>query len=170
MASLIDELLTVLADEKKGYDAILALSPKKRDAIVHGDVPGLEKITSEEEDIASDLKNLSNRQIRIMRDMATVLGKDSQTVTVTQLIGLLKGQPEEQQALAGAKDALVESAKEVKFWNDQNQILLKQALEMVDFDLTLFKSMKQAPETANYNKNAYNTGDLLGGGSFDSRQ
>ena len=54
--------------------------------------------------------------------------------------------------------------------NQQNEVLLKQALEMVEFDLTLLKSMRQAPETANYNRNAYNTGDLLGGGGFDAKQ
>ena len=41
---------------------------------------------------------------------------------------------------------------------------------MVEFDLTLLKSMRQAPETANYNKNTYNTGDLLGGSGFDEKQ
>ena len=54
--------------------------------------------------------------------------------------------------------------------NQQNEVLLKQALEMVEFDLTLLKSMRQAPETANYNRRAYNTGDLLGGGGFDAKQ
>lgn len=41
---------------------------------------------------------------------------------------------------------------------------------MVEFDLTLLKSMRQAPETANYNKNACNTGDLLGSSGFDAKQ
>ena len=54
--------------------------------------------------------------------------------------------------------------------NHQNEALLKQAMEMVEFDLTLLKSMRQAPETANYDKNAYNTGDLLGGSGFDAKQ
>ena len=54
--------------------------------------------------------------------------------------------------------------------NEQNEILLNQALEMVEFDLTLLKSMRQAPETANYNKNACNTGDLLGSSGFDAKQ
>ncbi len=31
-------------------------------------------------------------------------------------------------------------------------------------------SMRQAPETANYDKNAYNTGELLGGSGFDAKQ
>ena len=41
---------------------------------------------------------------------------------------------------------------------------------MVNFDLTLFKSLRQAPETANYDKNAYNTGELLGSSGFDAKQ
>ena len=54
--------------------------------------------------------------------------------------------------------------------NEQNQALLNQAMEMVEFDLTLLRSMRQAPETANYDKNAYNTGELLGGSGFDAKQ
>ena len=54
--------------------------------------------------------------------------------------------------------------------NEQNRVLLEQALEMVNFDLTLFKSLRQAPETANYDKNAYNTGELLGSSGFDAKQ
>ena len=69
-----------------------------------------------------------------------------------------------------ARDALVKTATRLQAANEQNSILLQQALEMVEFDLTLFKSLKQAPETANYDKNAYNTGELLGGSSFDTSQ
>ena len=61
-------------------------------------------------------------------------------------------------------------AEEMAAINEQNEILLNQALEMVEFDLTLLKSMRQAPETANYNKNACNTGDLLGSSGFDAKQ
>ena len=69
-----------------------------------------------------------------------------------------------------AKAALHATLDEMMKWNTQNQALLKNALEMVEFDLTLFKSLRQAPETANYNKDAYNTGSLLGGGGFDAKQ
>ena len=98
------------------------------------------------------------------------MGHDGEQFTVTAVIEQLKAQPKEQQALTEARDRLVEVASQVQFANQQNSILLQQALDMVEFDLTLFKSLKQAPETANYNKNAYNTGDLLGGGSFDTSQ
>ena len=41
---------------------------------------------------------------------------------------------------------------------------------MTEFDITLFKSMRQAPETANYDKSAYNTGTILGSSGFDAKQ
>ena len=41
---------------------------------------------------------------------------------------------------------------------------------MAEFDITLFKSMRQAPETANYGKDAYNTGAILGSSGFDAKQ
>ena len=54
--------------------------------------------------------------------------------------------------------------------NQQNETLLKHAMEMAEFDLTLFRSMRQAPATANYDKQANNTGDLLGSSGFDAKQ
>ena len=68
------------------------------------------------------------------------------------------------------KEKLLLTGKKMATVNQQNEILLKQAMEMVEFDLTLLKSMRQAPETANYNKHAYNTGDLLGSSGFDAKQ
>ena len=102
--------------------------------------------------------------------MAVVLGHDGEQLTVTNVIEQLDGQPKEQRDLTAARDALVDVATRLQTANAQNSVLLQQALEMVEFDLTLFKSLKQAPETANYDKNAYNTGELLGSSSFDTSQ
>jgi len=91
-------------------------------------------------------------------------------MTINRMIGYLENQPREQQMLAERRDRLLEVGTKMQTLNHQNEALLKQAMEMVEFDLTLLKSMRQAPETANYNKNAYNTGDLLGGSGFDAKQ
>ncbi len=170
MASLVEELLVDLQTENETYGELLALSDTKRESIIKGNVEELEKITASEEEISSRLKNLENKRTSILKDMAVVLGHDGEIPTVTNVIEQLSSQPKEQQALTQARDRLVETASKLQFANQQNSILLQQALEMVEFDLTLFKSLKQAPETANYDKNAYNTGDLLGGGSFDTSQ
>lgn len=170
MASLIEELLTDLAEEKQAYDELLSLSGEKRELIIHGKVTDLEELTAKEEQISSRLKNMEKKRVSVLQDMAVVMGHDGEQMTVTQVIAMMDSQPEEQKALTQARDLLVETASALQLQNQQNFILLQQALEMVEFDLTLFKSLKQAPETANYDRNAYNTGSLLGGGSFDTSQ
>lgn len=170
MASLVEDLLIDLQTENDTYQELVDLSDVKREAIIHGKVDELEGITAREEEISNRLKSLETKRTNILKDMAVVLGHDGEQMTVTNVIEQLGTQPKEQQALTEARDRLVETASQLQFANQQNSILLQQALEMVEFDLTLFKSLKQAPETANYNKSAYNTGDLLGGGSFDTSQ
>lgn len=170
MASLMEELLSVLEEEKNGYIDLYNLSEPKRDAIVHNKVEDLEKITSMEEVFQITLKNLEKKRIQTLKDMAVVMGHDGEDMTVTDLAELLTKQPKEREALLKARDELIEAASKMRFMNEQNRILLEQALDMVEFDLTLFKSMRRAPETANYGKNGENTGDILGGGGFDAKQ
>lgn len=170
MASLMEDLLDVLEKEEKQYQDLIALGQEKKQAVIKADIATLEQITAKEGDAASVLQNLAKRRTGVLNDMATVLGKEPGEMTITKMIGYLDGQPEEQQKLIEIKKKLLATGNKMITLNQQNEVLLKQALEMVEFDLTLLKSMRQAPETANYNRRAYNTGDLLGGGGFDAKQ
>lgn len=170
MASLVEELLNVLETEKTTYDQLYELAEAERDAIINRKLDALEATVAKEQELGSELKNLENTRVKSLKSMAIVLGKDGQELTVSQIIELLGSQPEEQKKLREAKDKLVESATKMQFMNQQNQVLLNQAMEMVDFDLTLFRSLRQAPETANYNRSAYSTGDILPSGGFDAKQ
>ena len=170
MASLMDNLIGVLEEENTQYQALIDLGNEKRTAIVGGDVASLEKITDKEQDVASLLRNLDIKRDAILKDMADVLGKDFKEMTITKLIGYLGGQPKEQERLSEIRAKILTTGNQMQECNRRNEELLNQALEMVEFDLTLFKSMRQAPETANYNKDACNTGDLLGSSGFDAKQ
>jgi flagellar biosynthesis/type III secretory pathway chaperone len=166
----MEELLGVLDAEEKQYQILIELGGEKRDAVVKADIESLQGVTVREQEAASELLNLSNKRKRVLNDMAIVLGKDPETLTITKMIGYLEKQPKEQQQLAECKERLMKAGNQMHRVNEQNEMLLKQAMEMVDFDITLMKSMRQAPETANYDKNACNTGDLLGCAGFDARQ
>lgn len=170
MASLVEELVSILVEEEKLYQEILEYAKQKRDVLVAADVPALEKLTSLEQAVSDLLLSYGNKQAQTLKDIASVLGKSDEQMTVTKLIGYLGAQPDMQQKLLVARDRLLETAKKTQFYNQQNEALLKQAIELTEFDLTLFRSLRQAPETANYNKNAYNTGSLLGSSGFDAKQ
>lgn len=170
MASLMDNLVEVLEEENTQYEKLVELSKSKKRAIIKTDVVELEKITEQEQEVSGLLRNLDNRRDAVLKDMADVLGKDFKEMTITKLIGYLGGQPKEQERLSEIRAKILTTGNQMQECNRRNEELLNQALEMVEFDLTLFKSMRQAPETANYNKQAYNTGDILPNSGFDAKQ
>lgn len=170
MASLMEELLDVLKAEEVQYEELIEIGSAKRDAVIKAEIEELGQITTREQEAASVLLNLSNKRTQVLNDMATVLGRDPGEITITKMIGYLENQPEEQEKLAKQRERLLEVGTQMRLMNSQNEELLKQALEMVEFDLTLLRSVRQAPETANYDRNAYNTGEILGGGGFDAKQ
>ncbi len=170
MASLVDELVSVLCEEEKLYIDLLDCAERKTQILIEANVPELEKLTAEEQVKSDDLLALGNKQVQLLNDIKTVLGKKDEKLTVTTLIQYLGSQPQIQEKLITAKDNLIEAATKLQKQNQQNEILLRQAIELTEFDITLFKSIRQAPETANYNKNAYNTGVLLGSSGFDAKQ
>ncbi len=170
MASLVEELVTVLNEEEQMYRRFIEYGEKKRQILIDSDVPALEQLTGLEQTSSDELLSLSNRQIQILKDIATVIGKTEEKMTVTKLIEYLGSQPDIQTKLREARDGLLDAAGQVQELNKLNEALLKQAMELAEFDITLFRSMRQAPETANYDKNAYNTGTLLGSSGFDAKQ
>ena len=168
MASLVEELVNVLEAEKQIYTTLVGYEERKKDVLIAADAAALEEITTKEQLAGDDLIAYSNKQIQILKDIATVLGRTDGKMTVTRLISLLDTQPKVQEQLTEARDSLLNAANQMKTLSDQNAILIRQAIELNEFDMTLFKSLRQAPETANYDKSAYNTGSLLGGGGFDA--
>lgn len=170
MASLVEELINVLAEEESIYKKLTEYGEKKRQIIIDADIPELEKLTDLEQQASDELLTKSNKQIALLGDIATVLGKTDEKMTVTRLIGYLDKQPDIQSKLTETRDSLLDTADQMQKINDLNSQLLAQAIEMTEFDITLFKSMRQAPETANYDKSAYNTGTILGSSGFDEKQ
>ena len=170
MASLMDELLLTMEGERSQYEKLIGLNGEKKDSIIHKKLDVLEAITVQEQAIADSLRSLEKKRLGILKNIAAVMGHDGEEVTVSWMISNLANQPVEQQKLTEAKNELVKVADEVQVLNFQTQNLLKQAIEMVEFDITLLKSVKQAPQTSNYGRNAETTGDLLGNRGFDAKQ
>ena len=163
----VEGLAAVLGQEAEGYQQLLAIAQRKRQIIVDRDLAGLEKTTDEEQKLSEQLKSLEKQRIGILRTFTD----DTQAIpTVTDVVEALEEGSRDRVALQEARDAVVAVAGQMQFMNTQNQVLLQQALEMIDFDLTLFKSLRQAPESGNYGKDAYNTGDILPTGGFDAKQ
>ncbi|MBQ8139222.1 MAG: flagellar protein FlgN [Lachnospiraceae bacterium] len=168
----MENLIDILNKESDSYDGLLETSRKKTAIIVKGDLEALSRLTEEEQTKTDKILNLEKKRIEVMKDMANVLNMDVNTLKLTKLVDVLSSRPEEQKALAAAIDRIKASALAVQQVNKQNSELLKNSIEMVEFELGLLQAMKQAPETANYSRGAYNTGDTMGVSrkGFDAKQ
>ena len=172
MASLMETLIEVLEKENLEYKNLLELSMKKTPAIVSDDVKALAQITDEEQIIVSRINHLDNQRNEAVNDIANVLNKDVTKLKIADLIKMLAARPQEQAELASVFDELRRNVQAVKRVNEQNRALIESALEMVQFNMQVLQSMNKAPETANYNRGACNTGDMIGtvNKAFDAKQ
>ena len=172
MASLMEVLIDVLEQENQEYEKLLSLSMRKTSVIVSEDLTELAKITDEEQIIVGRINRLDHQRNEAVNDIADVLNKDVDKLKIVDLIRMLAARPEEQEKLAIVFDKLRESVRSVKRVNEQNRELIKDALELVRFNMNVLQAMNKAPESANYNRGAYNTGDVIGTShmTFDAKQ
>ena len=172
MASLVEVLIDTLTKEESEYVTLLDLSKKKTPVIVAGGIENLQKITDEEQAVVDRLIALDARRADAMKDIAEVMNRDVKTLKLSNLIEMLEKRPEERDALSLLHDRLKATVGELRMINDQNRELIRQSLDIVDFNLNLIKSQRSAPETGNYNSSADIAGSSLGGpsGGFDAKQ
>lgn len=171
MASLIENLITILEQEGSEYEELLGLSMQKTPVIVAGDLEKLQQITDEEQIVAGRINHLDNQRNEVIKDIANVMNKDVETLKLVNLVQMLESRPQESKRLAAAHDKLKDVVGNMKRVNEHNRELITNALEMVEFDMNMIQAMKSAPETANYNRGAYNAGSLMGTGNsgFDAK-
>ncbi len=172
MASLMENLIEVLEKESGEYESLLELSMRKTPVIVAGSLEELAKITDEEQNVVDRINHLDVKRQEVFADVANVINKDVKVLKISDLIEMLAERPEEQKKLAIVHDKLRTVLNEVGRVNEQNRVLIQNSLEMVEFDMNMLQSMKAAPETANYNRGACNTGEHMGVRTkgFDAKQ
>lgn len=171
MASLMEELLDTLQTETGKYEELLEMFQRKTPVLVSGKIDELQKITDEEQKLVDNINSIDKKRNDLVNDIGNVLNVNPKELTIQRLADLMKEQPEQQKQLLEIHDKLKRILESVQAVNEQNKALVNQMLEMVSFDMNLLKGMKQAPETANYNKMAANTGELfIGSSKFDAKQ
>lgn len=168
----MENLIEVLKNESSEYEGLLELSQEKTSYIVKGDLENLQKITDEEQEWIGRLNRLEKKRVEVTADIANVLNKDVTTLKLTNLIEMLAARPAEQKQLADAVESLQKVVHEMQTVNERNRDLIQHSLELVEFDMNLLQAMKAAPQTANYNKGAYSTGNTMGANyhGFDAKQ
>ena len=172
MASLLENLVEILDKENTEYEGLVALANEKTPIIIQGDIKNLEKITEDEQDIVGRIQKMEKLRQEVLADIANVVNRDVETLKLKNLIQMLEKRPDQQKLLVDVHEKLKGTIKLLQSANEKNQMLLKDAMDMVSFNLNMLQALKAAPQTANYTKRAYNSGTALGRacGGFDARQ
>lgn len=167
----METLIDVLDNENAQYEKMIVLSEEKTPLIVEGNIEKLQEIIDMEQPIIEVINQLETKRSDVINDIAIVLNKDVGTLNLRNIIQLLKGQPDEQVKLTEVYDKLSTTVRTMAALNENNKMLLEHSLEMVGFEIELYHSVRKAPETANYGKDAYNKGDvLISTSGFDAKQ
>ncbi len=169
MASLIDELINVLEEENKEYETLVLLSKEKTPVIVKGDLEKLQRITEVEQEFVGKIRNLERKREEIITDIGNVLSRDPKTTKITDIIELLSKQPVEQKKLSEIHDKIQTTLNNFKQYNDINANLIKESLEIIEFNLNLVTSLYQDTGISNYNKNAQSVSAMGATGVFDKK-
>lgn len=171
MASLMDELIGVLGEEKEHYEKLYKLGLEKNGVIVSNDLKRMQELTGEEQLLVDHLLNLNNKRDQLMSEVAEVMGKNPKHITVSKIVEMMSGQPEYERQLATLHDSLLTTVKKLREITTHNQDMLKDAIEMTEFEINLAQSLNQAPETANYDRGVLSGGTLGASYSkFDTKQ
>ncbi len=172
MASLMENLILILENEVSEYENLVVLSTQKTPVIVEGNLEALQKITDEEQIVVGRIQHLERNREEVIGDIANVINKDVNDLKLVNLIEMLRDRPQESGRLAKVHDELKDVVHRMERLNEQNRELIQNALEMIEFDMTVVQSLKAAPQTANYTKGAYMAGGTMGknAGSFDAKQ
>ena len=170
MASIMDEFISILEQENEVYDSLAELSRKKTDCIVYAKIDELSKITEAEQAVMEQLMKLDRKRVKVREEMSNILKVPAESLTLLSMANMFEKRPEDKQKLLDLRERLRLTLIEVAQVNKENETLLKQSMEMLEYDMNLIRSTKVAPTTANYDKNAYSTETILPGGGFNVTQ
>ncbi len=171
MASLIENLIETLEEECLLYEKLTEVSLAKTPIIVANDLEKLTEANAKEQAVVDQITNVSHKRDQMLTEIATVLGKDAKTITVSQIIKLMEKQPEFQHPLIAIRDRLLKQVERLNQISLHNQELLKESIEMTEYSINLIQSFNQAPETANYSGAGYSGATLgMNQSAFDAKQ
>ena len=171
MASLTEELISVLQKEQDVYQQLIPITEQKTKIIIQNNLKALQEITEREQQAVEQLNTLERKREEIIVNMGTVLNRDPRTLKLKNMVKLMEKRPEEQKQLAELYDTLTASIKRLSEINERNKVLINQSLEMIQFEMNLIQSTRMAPGSSNYNKQA-SSFDMpaASSGMFDAKQ
>ena len=170
MASLVEELTEVLEQEYRIYRDLLPIAESKTKVIIKNDLEALQNITEQEHQVIDQINALESKRAQVIFNIGTVLNQKAEELTLSKVVDLLNQQPEEQEKLNEVHKNLKQIIRRLMEVNYQNQSLIEESLEMIEFNMNLIQSTRMSPGN-NYTKGAQTIdAPVFQAGMFDAKQ
>jgi flagellar biosynthesis/type III secretory pathway chaperone len=148
---MTDQILAEIADLVEAqagvFAGLLDLAKKKREALVEGNLPGLDEIVKGEQALLWQGSRLEEKRYRLQQDLALNLGADPERMTLGQALEAagetLEGSGEALRArFQGLQDSLGVTLRDLDRLNETNQQLLEQSLSFVNYSIQIFSQVR----------------------------
>lgn len=170
MASIMDEFVATLEAENEAYGRLVQVSREKTRTIVEQKVDELMEITAREQAIVEEIMVLEKKRTEVRSEMAKILKVPAENLTLLSMSKMFEKRPEDKKRILDLREKIRLTLVDVARINKENETLLNQSMEMLEYDINLIRSTRVAPTTANYDRYAYNTDTILPSGGFNVTQ
>lgn len=170
LASLIDELLETLNEEKEIYEELAPISERKTQVLIKEDLEELKEITDKEQFLVDKVSIVDRKREKVIKNISVVLNKDPKELDLATLGNILCKQPDERKKLDQIHDSLKKIMRRLVIANEQNKELIENSLGMIEFNMNYIKSTRMSPGNNNYNRNAATSYTDSSRGGFDAKQ
>lgn len=131
MASMTQELITILSNEQIQYDNLLRYANEKKDCLINNKLNELGDLTNKEQIIITELNRSEKKRKDIIESLGIVLNKDN--ITLSEIAKKL---PEsDKEALLKIKENLLNTVDKLKELNRQNTELITEGLNFTEYTL-----------------------------------
>ncbi len=139
MASMTEELISILDDEKENYIELLRHSKDKRKSLIDNKIDELQVLTNKEQIIITKLNRCEKKRTDIVDSLAAVLNLKSMTVTDIQ-----EKLPKDDAGLIDKiKLEMLSIIDDLREVNKQNELLIQEGLNYTEYTLNVMQGPTQ---------------------------
>jgi len=125
------------------YQAIFELSLQKREVLVQSNVPGLETIMKQEENLCFEVTRLDKIRKSIIQELAAIYGITDTKITLSQLVQM--ADQDEIGNFKNVEQELTSIIFKISEVNNVNKELVEQGLLIVNYSLNLLAQSSVGP-------------------------
>lgn len=152
MKKLMNELISIFEKQIKLHQSLLAVLMEEKTSIVESNLIELNNANGEKETLILKIKNLEDNRLNLVVKIAEALSEDSQNLTLKRLCEIIE-EPHSTR-LDDCRSRLILLTDNVRKSNEENKVLLTQAVELVRGSFMLLDNLMSS------NSVYYRTGEI----------